>query len=74
MTQPPKIADVWERIEAWYGANDASALLNPGASEAEIADAEAQMGLTFPAELRESLSRHNGSVEGGWPYGTLLSL
>lgn len=68
------LAALWERIEAWYAAQDASELLNPGADEAEIAAAEKELGLSFPPDLRESLLRHDGSADGGWPRGELLSL
>ncbi len=69
-----EISAVWERIEAWYEAQGASHLLNPGASAEAIAQAEKQLGLTFPAELTESLMRHDGSAGMSWPGGDLLSL
>ena len=68
------ITAVWERIEAWYETQGASHLLNPGASAEAIAEAEKRMGITFPAELEESLLRHDGSAGMGWPGGDLLSL
>lgn len=69
-----EIADLWRRIEAWYEAQGASHLLNPGASGETIAEAEKQLGVSFPAELRESLRRHDGSNVMGWAGGELLSL
>lgn len=68
------IADIWQQIEAWYAEQDASHLLHPPASHAEIVAVENALGLVFPDVLRESLCRHNGSVQGGWPYVDLLSL
>lgn len=69
-----EISTTWERIEAWHAANGLTENLNPGASAEAIAQAEKDMGLTFPPELRESLLRHDGSADGGWPTGELLSL
>lgn len=68
---------IWERIEAWYAAQGASHLLNPGASEEAITEAEKQIGVQFPEELRESLRRHNGtggSGDWGWIHGNLNSI
>ncbi len=39
-----------------------------------MAEAEQQLAMTFPRELRESLRRHDGSTAGGWRGGDLLSL
>lgn len=69
-----EISAVWERIEAWYEAKGQTENLNPSATAEAIAQAEKDMGLTFPPELRESLLRHDGSADGGWPTGELLSL
>ena len=65
----------WERIEAAFEAVEFYDQLNPGASVDAIAATEAELGVTFPEELRESLARHDGSVEGSWPVSyVLLSL
>lgn len=73
-----EITAIWERIEAWYEKQGASHLLNAGASEEAIADAEKQIGVEFPRELRESLMRHNGTGGeqnwSGWPNGALLNV
>lgn len=69
-----EISALWERIEAWHAANGQMENLNAGATAEAIAQAEKDMGLTFPPELRESLLRHDGSVDGGWPTGELLAL
>ena len=67
------INEIWDEIEAWYDENVADAEpLNDGASDDEIADVEAQLGVELPAEVKESLQRHNGSAFGGWATGTLL--
>ncbi|GHF54902.1 cell wall assembly regulator SMI1 [Deinococcus metalli] len=62
----------WERIEAWYAAQGALDQLRPGAPEEQIAALEAFLGYPVSDDLRASLRRHDGSVEGGWPTGTLL--
>ena len=69
-----EISAIWERIEAWHEAEGQTGNLNPGASAEAIAQAEKDMGLTFPPELRESLLRHGGSADSGWHTGELLSL
>ena len=67
-----EIARAWERIEAWYAAQDAADRLRPGATPEQITALEGFLGFALPAELDESLRRHDGSSEGGWPTGTLL--
>jgi cell wall assembly regulator SMI1 len=54
--------DVWDRIEAWLSANAPNVLegLNSGASEAALQEAEAYLGVAFPADVRESYGIHNG--------------
>ncbi|MFC6592597.1 SMI1/KNR4 family protein [Deinococcus lacus] len=63
----------WKRIEAWYEAHGIADYLLPGASASEITELESELGQTLPDEFRESLKRHNGSVDSGWPHGDLLS-
>lgn len=63
----------WRGIEQWYQQRNVSHLLLPGASEADLAKAENQLGVEFPEALRESLRRHNGSRPDAWSTGTLLS-
>lgn len=51
-------------------------LWNPGASEAQIAAAEAHLGCVFPPELRALYRLHNGQKQGGglffdWPFLSL---
>ena len=73
------IEELWQRLEQWGAANAPAMLqdLNPGASAADIADLENQLGFPLPEELRESLVIHNGESD-GWPsrvfadYGAYL--
>lgn len=83
MTLPPFADDAsvdltaldaaWQVLEAWYAARGADHLLRPGADEDTVARLEEQLGATLPPQWRASLARHDGSVEGGWPTGKLLS-
>jgi len=59
----PSVTDSWARIETWLArhAPRAFAALEPPAEPAAIAAAEEAVGQPFPASLRESLLRHNGS-------------
>ena len=69
-----EIADLWQSIENWYADQGAAHLLRPGARVEEVDALEALMGLPLPAELRESLLRHDGSSDSGWVHGDLLSI
>ncbi|MFE3455482.1 SMI1/KNR4 family protein [Nonomuraea sp. NPDC059194] len=65
----------WRRIEAWLKSNAPRSyrtLGKPGNAKA-IAEAEAQMGLLFPDDLRASLLRHDGAVfvKDVWGFGFL---
>lgn len=57
----------WRRVERWLRGNApvTYAALRPPARARAIAVAEAQTGLRFPAGLRASLLRHDGSSAGG---------
>lgn len=59
MTEP--VSASWERIEEWCGRNDITHVLRPPAAEADIAAAQAQVGLGFPSDVVESLRRHDGT-------------
>lgn len=63
-TASPVVA-LWERIEAWLQANEPVLRkeLLKGATEAEIAKFEKQIGVALPPEYRDSLRRHNGSKD-----------
>ncbi|MFF5336820.1 SMI1/KNR4 family protein [Streptomyces sp. NPDC013181] len=60
------VQEAWDRIDAWLRehAPRTFATLRPPAEPEEIAAAERELGLAFPAELVASLRRHNGAVGG----------
>jgi cell wall assembly regulator SMI1 len=58
---PAPVATSWDRIEEWCQANDIANVLRPPASATDIASAEAEIGHRFPADLVESLLRHDGT-------------
>ncbi|MCA1218036.1 SMI1/KNR4 family protein [Streptomyces sp. 8L] len=62
MTTPPTVEQSWSRVETWLArhAPVTHGLLRPPALPEDIATAERRLGVTFPADLRESLLRHNG--------------
>ena len=74
MSVVERVNKAWDRIEAWYKTTFPDWTPNAGASEADIAALEKDMGITFPEELRVSLKRHNGIEDGKWPRGGLLNL
>ena len=55
--------DVWGRFEAMLQMHAPAllAVLNPPASEKQIAEAEAAMNVTFPEEIRAAYLRHDGT-------------
>jgi cell wall assembly regulator SMI1 len=57
------VIDSWERIEAWLGvhAPQTLATLNGPADPAAVAEAEQTVGVSFPADLKASLARHDGA-------------
>ncbi|OAR22076.1 hypothetical protein A8W25_29910 [Streptomyces sp. ERV7] len=67
------VAAVWEDIERWYAAQGAAHLILPPATDEQIASVESTLGLQLPEEVKASLRRHDGSADGGWPKGRLLS-
>ncbi|MEO2091047.1 MAG: SMI1/KNR4 family protein [Gemmataceae bacterium] len=54
----------WQRIAAWLKehAPDILTDMNPAATEEQIDWAEQQLGHTFPGDVREWYSTHNGST------------
>lgn len=75
--KPPSqsnIQQIWTRIETWLAANapDTFATLSPGATGAALAEAEAYMGVTFPADVRESYRIHNGQTSDDEGYAGLM--
>jgi len=53
---------IWERIEAWLKINAPEILnrLEPGASQAEIENTAAILGVEFPEDFKASYRIHNG--------------
>lgn len=55
---------VWEHIEAWFevmGTSEVLDCLRPGATDAEIQQTEAFLGIIFPDDVKVSYHLHNGS-------------
>ena len=59
------VAASWARIEGWFHIHHPklSLGLRPGASAKEIAAAEKKLGVTFPADFRDSLLVHDGQED-----------
>src|ERR1700722_13261758 len=57
--------DLWQRLESYLSGHAPAALecLNPAATDAEIRDAEARLGVRFPADFAASLRVHNGQMQ-----------
>lgn len=68
-----RVEAAWTTIEAWYAEQGASHLLHPPAGPDQVAAVEAALDVTLPEPWRASLLRHDGTDEGGWPTGELLS-
>ncbi|MCR3749913.1 SMI1/KNR4 family protein [Lentzea californiensis] len=60
MTAPVSVS--WGRIEEWCRHNDIENTLRPPAHNAAIEAAEAEIGHRLPADLLESLRRHDGTT------------
>lgn len=56
------IADLWRRLGAIADRVGMPLQLNPGATEAQIAEVEAAIGQRFPADYRASLALHDGQA------------
>lgn len=56
---------IWTRIDSWLAANapQVRASLNSGATDEEIAQAEAFFGVNLPDDLKSSYRIHNGQAE-----------
>lgn len=67
------VSSVWARIEEWYAEREITHFLLPPATAEDIAAVESELGVSLPEVVTLSLRRHNGSKEGGWPAGELLS-
>jgi cell wall assembly regulator SMI1 len=59
------IAGLWRRLEAYLDAHAPAVLssLNPPATDEQLAQAEAQLGVSFPDDLKESLRVCNGQTD-----------
>ncbi len=59
------VAASWAHIEGWFHTHHPklSLGLRPGASAKEIAAAEKKLGVTFPADFRDSLLVHDGQED-----------
>lgn len=66
MRPEESLAQAFERIKAWMVEHDAELLaenLAPGASEEQLAEAEAELGFSLGRELRALWSLHDGQNE-----------
>ena len=72
------VTEAWTRIEGWLHQHtpSSSALLAGPATSDRIVAAEVQTGIAFPADLVESLLRHDGLTEQAnlFPEATPLAL
>lgn len=62
--------EIWERLEHFLLQNAPKVYesLAPGASEAEIVEAEEACGFLFPADVRQSYLRHDGQADEGQEF------
>jgi cell wall assembly regulator SMI1 len=60
--QRETVQTLWQRIESWLSrhAPHAWQMLRPGASKAEIQQAEVTLGITLPEDFKASCRIHNG--------------
>jgi cell wall assembly regulator SMI1 len=60
---------IWDRIHSWLREHAPTILesLNPGASAEQVSAAEEALGVTFPADVRETYRLHDG--QGPWASG-----
>lgn len=56
------ITDLWQRIDQWLATHAPRILeeLNPGASETDLAEAEAALGFALPEDFKTFYHVHNG--------------
>ncbi len=59
--------DIWTRIEVWLAGNAPAILhdLHSGATDQDILDTEAALGVAFPDDVRASFRLHNGQAADG---------
>lgn len=72
------IATSWERVTRWHEAHGVLKFqLAPGASKAQLAEAELALGIQLPDDVRISWELHNGGLtDSAWilTYGDLLPI
>lgn len=63
--------DIWTQIESWMRANAPQVLdtLQPGASDAQIAELESALAIQLPDDVRASYRIHNGQAT--YKYGLI---
>jgi cell wall assembly regulator SMI1 len=61
-----RVAERWAAIETWLATHAPETLgtLRPPAEPVAVEAAERAIGVTFPADLRASLARHDGATDG----------
>src|SRR5690349_20028435 len=67
---------IWNRMEAWLETNASQVRrgLNPPATQTQIAQAEAILGISFPQDIRDTFLIHNGQASDnpwlldGWEF------
>src|SRR6266542_6837542 len=69
------VDEAWRRIEAWLATHTPATLatLRPPAALDQVAAAEAELGLSFPADLTASLRRYDGATLDQSTAGRALS-
>ncbi|MER6318862.1 SMI1/KNR4 family protein [Streptomyces sp. NPDC001581] len=68
MTPPvPPVRSSWDRIDGWLREHAPASYENlaPGAGPGAVEEAQAEMGLRFPADLTDSLLCHDGLLSWG---------
>jgi cell wall assembly regulator SMI1 len=64
--------ELWQRIAGWFETHVPPGFFSPrpGASEAEIVEAESSLGVRLPEDFRDSYRLHNGGRDGAffWNY------
>ena len=67
--------DIWDRIISWSTIHAPAILksFQPGATEDEIREVEEKLGITFPADVRQSFRIFNGQYDLSRPFIPLHS-
>lgn len=57
--------DRWDRVREWLDTNapELTTVLRPGATDAEISQAESAIGLEFPPSVRDTYRIHDGQTD-----------